>query len=175
MPKLLANALRIACAVMFACASSLFMFAADPASADAAYSTSASVAMTSVVAEIQNPVAFKTANYISPNLLAIVQQTKESAKPKPVFDKKFATMSVVSMALTIADIERTQSCLHKNRCEELDPLLPHSRAGMYAVNLPVNAGLMYLSYRLKASGRKTWWIAPLGISAGHFVGATFKF
>jgi hypothetical protein len=98
-------------------------------------------------------------------------------KPKPqhVADAKFISMSALAMGLTIADIESTQHCLGDGTCRELNPLMPHSRAGMYAVNIPVNALLMYVSYRLKAGGHKTWWIAPLAISGAHGVGAGFVF
>ena len=84
-------------------------------------------------------------------------------------------MSALAMGLTIADIETTQHCLGDGTCRELNPLIPHSRAGMYAVNIPVNAVAMYLSYRLKAGGHKTWWIAPIAISGVHGVGAGFVF
>ena len=162
MTNVVATVVRIVSALVLVCASFVFAFAADPVSADSA-------------AEIQKAIPSAEKNYIAPNFLVIAEQTKPKPAPKPVIDTKFIAMSAVSMALTIADIERTQHCLRRSSCVELDPLLPRSRAGMYAVNIPVNAGLMYLSYRLKASGRKTWWIAPLSISAGHFVGATFRF
>ncbi len=101
----------------------------------------------------------------------------EPSKPKPerVIDSKFVGMSALVMGLTIADIESTQHCLGNGTCRELNPLMPHSRAGMYAVNIPVNALAMYLSYRLKAGGHKTWWIAPIAISGAHGVGAGFIF
>jgi hypothetical protein len=96
-------------------------------------------------------------------------------KPSPVIDGKFIAMSALVMASTIADIEGTQQCLGNGSCRELNPLMPQSRAGMYAVNLPINAAAMYLSYRLKASGHRTWWIAPLAISGAHAIGAGFVF
>ncbi len=101
----------------------------------------------------------------------------EPVKPKPkrVADAKFIGMSALAMGLTIADIETTQHCLGNGTCQELNPLMPHSRAGMYAVNVPINALAMYLSYRLKAAGHKTWWIAPIAISGAHGVGAGFVF
>jgi hypothetical protein len=79
------------------------------------------------------------------------------------------------MGLTIADLERTQACLSHHTCQELNPMLPTSRAGMYAVNLPINAASMYLAYRLKAGGHRTWWIAPMLSTAGHGVGVAFRF
>jgi hypothetical protein len=92
-----------------------------------------------------------------------------------VLDKKFVGMSVLAMGLTIADIESTQSCLRTGKCHELNPTLPHSHLGMYAVNVPINSAAMYLSYRLKASGHRSWWLAPVVISSAHGVGAVFTF
>lgn len=97
------------------------------------------------------------------------------SKARRVVDAKFVGMSALVMGTTIADIETTQHCLGNGTCRELNPLIPHSRAGMYAVNIPINALAMYVSYRLKAGGHKTWWIAPLAISGAHGVGAGFVF
>jgi hypothetical protein len=108
-----------------------------------------------------------------PSYFRPIESPKEKAST--VVDTKFVTMSALAMGLTIVDIEMTQHCLGNGTCQELNPLMPHSRAGMYAVNIPVNAAAMYLSYRLKASGHKSWWIAPLAISGAHAVGAGFTF
>jgi hypothetical protein len=110
--------------------------------------------------------------YVAPYMRPIKMET---TKPSRVVDRKFVGMSALVLGLTVADIETTQHCLSNSTCKELNPLMPHSRAGMYAVNIPINAAAMYLSYRLKASGHKTWWIAPIAISGAHAVGAGFTF
>lgn len=92
-----------------------------------------------------------------------------------IADKKFAAVSVLVMGLTISDLEKTQHCLAHGTCVEMNPMLPTSRAGMYAVNVPMNAATMYLAYRLKASGHKTWWIAPAIVTAGHLLGTAYRF
>jgi hypothetical protein len=112
--------------------------------------------------------ASNTAPYMRP-----IEQ--EKTKHRRVADKKFIGVSALAMGLTIADIETTQHCLGNGTCKELNPLMPHSRAGMYAVNVPVNALAIYMSYRLKANGHRTWWIAPIAISGAHGVGAGFIF
>jgi hypothetical protein len=103
------------------------------------------------------------------------QRTFQMEKSARVVDTPFVAMSVAVMGLTIADIESTQHCLSNHTCTELNPMLPLSRAGMYAVNIPINAGAMYLAYRLKGSGHRSWWIAPAAVAAGHGVGFMFKF
>ncbi len=91
--------------------------------------------------------------------------------PRPrVLDKKFIALGVLTFALTTADIEMTQHCLHRQTCVELNPVLPHSRGGMYAVNVPVNAAVMYFSYWRRAHGRWGWWIPPVVDIGAHTVG-----
>jgi hypothetical protein len=152
------RAVRVACILAMIVLIASFVMAADPVPA------AKSQFVLSAAAE---PPAYVPA-YVRP------VETKKW-KNKRVVDKKFIGMNALAMGLTVADIESTQHCLGNHTCRELNPLMPHSRAGMYAVNVPVNLGLMYVSYRLKASGRKTWWIAPLAISGSHAVGAGFIF
>ena len=105
-----------------------------------------------------------------------IQRPAERAfQPRRVVDTRFVSLNALALGLTVADIEVTQHCLARRTCHELNSLLPHSRVGMYAVNLPVNVGAMYLGYRLKKSGRRTWWIAPAIVSGSHGVGAAFTF
>ncbi len=99
----------------------------------------------------------------------------ELDRPPRVVDRKFVLAMAIGTGLTIADIEVTQHCLQNHTCYELNPLIPRSRAGMYAANIPLNAAAYYLSYRLKSSGRKSWWIAPLGIIGAHGIGAGITF
>lgn len=93
------------------------------------------------------------------------------AKPKKkVLDKKFYALTGIATAITVMDFEMTQHCLGNHSCVEADPLMPSSRAGMYASSIPVNAALYYWSYRLKAKGSKIWWLPTVGAIASHAVG-----
>ncbi len=89
---------------------------------------------------------------------------------KRVFDKKFALLAGLAAGLTIADFELTQSCLRRRVCDEADPLMPTSRAGMYATNIPLNAALFWWSYRRKEDGKRLWWLAPLMVVGSHAAG-----
>jgi len=101
----------------------------------------------------------------------VISITNPADKPaKKVFDKKFAFLAVLATGLTVADYEMTQRCLARHSCVEADPLLPHSRAGMYATNIPLNAALFYWAYRRKAGGKRLWWLPPMAIIASHAVG-----
>jgi hypothetical protein len=99
--------------------------------------------------------------------LAIAPAEKPRRK---VFDKKFGLLVGLGTALTIADYEMTQHCLAARTCVETDPLLPHSRAGMYGTNMPLNAALFYWGYKRKAAGKKLWWLPPLFVIGSHAAG-----
>jgi hypothetical protein len=91
--------------------------------------------------------------------------------PRPkVVDKKFITLGALVFGLTAMDMEFTQHCLQRHTCVELDPTLPHSRWGMYAVNTPVNVAVMYLAYKRRATGKWGWWLAPLIDIGAHAAG-----
>jgi hypothetical protein len=91
------------------------------------------------------------------------------SQPK-VMDKKFIALGALVFGLTAMDMEFTQHCLQRHTCVELNPTLPHSRIGMYAVNTPVNLAVMYFSYRRRAAGKWGWWIAPMVDIGSHAVG-----
>ncbi len=92
------------------------------------------------------------------------------AKKTKVFDRKFGLLAALGTALTVADYEMTQHCLAARTCVETDPLLPHSRAGMYATNMPLNAALFYWAYQRKAAGKRLWWLPPLFVIGSHAAG-----
>ena len=116
------------------------------------------------------PVPHHSAMAVEPVLSSTVVPVPEPRAHR-VFDKKFAFLAVVSTALTVADYEMTASCLARHACAEADPFLPHTRAGMYSTNIPLNAVLFYWSYRRKATGKKLWWMPPAAIIGSHLAGA----
>lgn len=89
---------------------------------------------------------------------------------KKVADKKFLALTGIATALTVADFEMTQHCMRNRTCVESDPLVPTSRAGMYASSAPVNAALYYWSYRMKAKGKRLWWLPTAAAIASHAAG-----
>jgi hypothetical protein len=103
-------------------------------------------------------------------LVSPVISPAERQRPPKILDRSFLLMIGVGTGLTILDFEMTQSCLARRVCREANPLVPTSRAGMYATNIPLNAALYYWSYRRRASGKRLWWAAPLAIIASHAVG-----
>ena len=94
---------------------------------------------------------------------------------KPPSTRKFWALTAFSAAMTVADIELTQNCLATVRgCYETDPLYgTHpSRARMYAINVPINAVVTYVSYKALTGKRlsKLWTWPQLALTATHFGG-----
>jgi hypothetical protein len=108
------------------------------------------------------------------NSLAAPAKAREH---RHALDKKFWALAGLTTALTTTDIEFTQHCLHTGRCVELDPFMPHSRAGMYLATYPANAAFFYWSFRRRDSGKRLWWLAPVidigSHAAGTWSGARF--
>lgn len=139
-------------------------FASDPPDAPSATRLNA----------LRNSAALNTS--IAASTFDINEWTVESAVlatdrvQKKVMDKKFLALTGIATALTVMDFEMTQHCLGNHTCRESDPLMPSSRAGMYASSAPVNAGLYYWSYRLKKKGKSYWWVPTAAAIASHAVG-----
>lgn len=100
----------------------------------------------------------------------LVQAVQPFPPKVKVMDKKFIALGVLTFGLTAMDVEFTQYCLHRHTCVELNPTLPTSHWGMYAVNTPVNMAVMYFSYRRRAAGKWGWWVAPAVDIGAHAVG-----
>ena len=97
------------------------------------------------------------------------------ASPPPavrtkVVDRKFVALGALVLALTVADVELTQQCLHAGTCHELNPTLPNSHVGMHAVNMATNLGVMYFAYRRRKSEKWGWWLAPAVDIGAHVIG-----
>ncbi len=123
-----------------------------------------------MIPEPPNVTREKTSAPLPPLTTAMLIVAEPVSAPKPkLMDKKFIALGVAVFGLTAMDLEFTQYCLHRGTCRELDPTLPNSHWGMYAVNTPTNVAVMYFSYRRRASGKWGWWLAPL-IDIGAHVG-----
>ena len=91
-------------------------------------------------------------------------------------DKKFWTVSAAIVGSTIYDIESTYYVFSKcPTCRELNPTFMKSvvyagRPALYAVQGSIDAGVMYMSYKMKKDGRglnKAWWVLPVAVVVGH--------
>ena len=89
-----------------------------------------------------------------------------------IVDKRFMTLGVLVFGTTSLDMELTQHCLQRNTCVELNPTLPTSHWGMYVTNTPVNAGVMWLSYKRRKGGHRDWWIWPALDAGIHLYGVS---
>lgn len=80
-------------------------------------------------------------------------------------DLKNAKFLVLTGALalsSIADVAATQHCVKLGTCQEANPMMPHSRAGMYAVKSAFAVTTTFSSLGLRKSdkklARKLWWV-----------------
>lgn len=135
-------------------------FAADPPDAPSAVRANT----------LRNNAAFNGSPATAFDINEFVAVAPVLAPDKKVVDKKFLALTGIATALTVMDFEMTQHCLGHHTCAESDPLMPTSRAGMYASSAPVNAALYYWSYKLKQKGKAYWWVPTAAAIASHAVG-----
>ena len=105
-------------------------------------------------------------------VVPVYKPTIEAAPPEPrrnVVDKKFIALTALVFGLTTADVELTQHCIHAGTCYEMNPTLPSSRWGQYAINTVTNTAVTYLAYHRRSKGKFGWWVAPV-IDIGAHVG-----
>ncbi len=145
--------------------------AQGPAAPDApSYARSAAAPSRAADTPSALPNSVPVANGMAPAVPAIAVPMAAPPRPK-VLDKKYWFLTSLAVGLTVADVELTQRCLHHGTCRELNPLLPHSHAGMYLANVPVTGALFYWSYRRKARGQRLWWLPTLIDAGAHGGGA----
>jgi hypothetical protein len=111
------------------------------------------------------------------------EQLKYDSKPglatiqpaKRVADGKFWAVGAGLMLSTAFDIETTHRGLSNcTGCKEANPiaglLISRNRPTAYMVGTAINAGVMYLMYKMKKKGNhKTWWIGPTALTGVHAV------
>jgi hypothetical protein len=93
-------------------------------------------------------------------------------------NRSFVLLTVFQAAATIGDIESTQLGL-SHGAREANPLAGErpSRAELYAISLPISAGVALWSHRLKkmAPHSKCWMIPPIIFGTGHTGAAIYNF
>ena len=162
--------LIVAAAVLFVCLCAHAQIIADAALPSAPVPAATAVTEAAPAIPPSNLSALPVLSAPAPVSLAI-QPSVEPAPPKrKVIDKKFIFLNAMTFALTTADIEMTQHCMAAKTCVELNPTLPHSRWGMYAVNTVTNTAVTYFSYRRRKAGKWGWWVAPAVDIGAHAVG-----
>jgi len=83
---------------------------------------------------------------------------------------KFYLLNGLSFGMAALDVEMTQHCLATHKCREGNPLMPSSHAAALGISFSLVGSGTWVSYRLKKSQSRTWWIAPTGGIASHAVG-----
>ena len=92
-----------------------------------------------------------------------------------VADKKFWAVSTALIGSTIYDVESTYFSIGKGY-RELNPRMRSfvnaGRPGLYMVQGSVDAGVIFLSYKMKKADSKLWWIVPIAVTAWRSVSGT---
>jgi hypothetical protein len=97
----------------------------------------------------------------------IGMRTGEQSYSK-VADRKFWAVSGLMTASTISASELVGRCEGTSTCSFMGPF--NSRKKTYALGMPVNFGMMELTYRLKRSGKHYWFVpAVAGTAFNTFV------
>jgi hypothetical protein len=78
--------------------------------------------------------------------------------------------TAIHAGAAVADVETTQHCLAARTCYEGNPLMPSSRAGMYAVDFGLVAGSAIIAHRMHKEGKAGWWVVPVSGIAWHGIG-----
>ena len=94
------------------------------------------------------------------------------AQQKKVVDKKLWAVGAGLALSTVYDIETTQRGLNNCLgCKEANPiaglLITRNRPTAYAIGAALNSVAIYITYRQKRKGHKTWWISPVAVTAAH--------
>ena len=116
-----------------------------------------------------NPMPFQVKFLAVVFLLALAIPVR--AQEERVANAQFWTVTAISAAATIADVELSFSCIRRRTCREVNPLIPDSRPKAYAMQAGFTAGYAAIGYFMKKNGIGIWWLPQLSLVGVHGVGA----
>jgi len=88
----------------------------------------------------------------------------------PAADAKLWGMTGLLGASSIANVELSLRCTWQHSCAYV-PVPLRRRAALYGIGLPTDAGLSYLTLRMKADRSRFWWLPDaLATAANAYVG-----
>ena len=93
---------------------------------------------------------------------------RPTAGGEHMMDKEFFLSTGVLFGSTFANVELTHRCLESGACS-LVPRTIVQRRYLYGISLPADAGITVLSYYLKRSQRKWWFVPAAVVTAGNVV------
>jgi len=106
-----------------------------------------------------------------------LEARREPARPRTT-DKKFWAVAAALNTAMILDTKSTfdvgyrcPTCYERNPV--VRPFLPLGPGPVFAMGVAFDAGVMTVAAKMKGSSkpalRRTWWIVPVALAAGHFV------
>lgn len=107
-------------------------------------------------------------------LVLLTMALPHARADEKVIDKNFIAVNSYLILTTVFDIETTFAVIHNGGHEEnalMKPFFNSGRPAVYALQLGIDALVIYLSYEMKKSKHKefnqTWWVAPMVIGTTH--------
>ena len=96
---------------------------------------------------------------------------------KKTADKKFWIVNSIMIGSTVYDIESTYFALDRcKNCREYNPLMrlfvEAGRPAIYAIQGSIDAGVIYVSYKMKKKGHKLWFVLPVAVTVVHTIAGT---
>ena len=96
---------------------------------------------------------------------------------KKTADKKFWIVNSIMIGSTVYDIESTYFALDRcKNCREYNPLMrlfvEAGRPAIYAIQGSIDAGVIYVSYKMKKKGHKLWYVLPAIVTVAHTIAGT---
>jgi hypothetical protein len=83
-------------------------------------------------------------------------------------DKYFMLANGLMFSSSIANVELTSRCFSGGACAAL-PGPFRSRGALYGVGLPVDLAVAVMSYRLKRSEHRWWFVPAAAVTAGNII------
>ena len=81
-------------------------------------------------------------------------------------DRKFWGMTSILFASSLANAELTTRCSEQHTCSYVPPTF-RSRLALYGLGLPADAGVSYVSLKMKASRSRLWWVPDAIVTAAN--------
>jgi len=123
------------------------------------------------------PAPFQLEQITLPQPAPALDARRKPARPRTT-DKKFWVVAAALNTAMILDTKSTfdvgygcPTCYERNPV--VRPFLPLGPGPVFAMGVAFDAGVMTVAAKMKGSSkpalRRTWWIVPVALAAGHFV------
>jgi hypothetical protein len=159
--------LRISLAVVTLFACNELCFAAPPA--DLASISGAEPSIDSAASYPDAPSAVEKPSSPDDGSQQVHSRMTEPAMKNNEFrtaDSNYVGVMGMMFASSIVAVEMTHRCIEAHTCSFV-PVPLRSRGALYGIGIPAEAGVAYLSYKLKQHGHRWWFVPALAVTAAN--------